>query len=161
LPKIAAQVIGYKIAEELFNLLETNRQQQQVPVTWCGQLKTIYKFGGPLKYQKTLTLNVYNQRSIRKIYNVMGVIKGSSEPDRYVMIGNHRDSWTYGSMDPSLGTSVMLEVSRMLSNMRRTTGWRPKRSILFLSWSGEEYGGILVRLRSILTYLNVILKYNV
>ena len=134
-------MIGYKIAEELFNLMRNNsHQKQHVPEAWRGQLNTSYTFGGFLESNQTLTLNVYNKRSVRAIHNVMGVIKGSTEPDRYVIIGNHRDSWTYGSMDPSFGTSVMLEVSRMLVNLRRTTGWRPKRSILFQSWSGEEYG---------------------
>lgn len=75
-----------------------------------------------------------------EIHNVMSVMRGTSEPDKYIIIGNHRDSWTYGSMDPSFGTAIMLEVSRMLCDLRRTTQWKPKRSILFQSWSAEEYG---------------------
>lgn len=34
--------------------------------------------------------------------------------DRYVIYGNHRDSWVHGAIDPSSGTSVMLELSRVL-----------------------------------------------
>lgn len=56
------------------------------------------------------------------------------------MIGNHRDSWTFGAIDPSSATSVMLEISRSLMALKNSSDWAPKRSILFLSWSGEEYG---------------------
>lgn len=138
LPKIAAQVIGYKIAEELFNLiLDTS---QLAPEKWRGQLNVRYTFGGAFKSNKKLTLNVYNKKNVSEIHNVMSVMRGTSEPDKYIIIGNHRDSWTYGSMDPSFGTAIMLEVSRMLCDLRRTTQWKPKRSILFQSWSAEEYG---------------------
>ena len=138
MPKIEAQVIGYKIAEELFGLLVETSDLS--PQDWHGQLNARYSFGGALKDNKTITLNVFNQQNVSEIHNVLGVISGSSEPDRYVIIGNHRDSWTFGAMDPSLGTAVMLEVARMLCELRRTTQWRPKRSIIFQSWSAEEYG---------------------
>ena len=50
------------------------------------------------KLNRTITVNVYNKKEIRKIYNVMGIIKGSVEPDRYVMVGNHRDAWSFGGV---------------------------------------------------------------
>ena len=56
------------------------------------------------------------------------------------MIGNHRDAWTWGAVDPNSGTSVMLEVSRVLMNLKKSNLWRPKRTILFLSWDAEEFG---------------------
>lgn len=139
LPKIAAQVVGYGVAEELFNMLQESGTKM-APTDWHGQMKVNYTFGGRLSGDRTLVLNVYNHKNISKIYNVGGMIKGDSEPDRYVIVGNHRDSWTYGSMDPSFGTAIMLEVSRMLSELRSVSGWTPRRSILFQSWSGEEYG---------------------
>ena len=83
---------------------------------------------------------MFNERKVSKIYNVIGSIKGSTEPDRYVMIGSHRDAWTYGSVDPSSAQSVLLEVSRSLIELRNKNAWQPERTILFLSWSGEEYG---------------------
>jgi len=58
------------------------------------------------------------------------------------MIGNHRDAWTWGAVDPNSGTSVMLEVSRVLMNLKKSNLWRPKRTILFLSWDAEEFGVI-------------------
>ena len=50
--------------------------------------------------------------------------------DRYVAIGNHRDAWSFGALDPSSGSSVMLEVSRALANLKKTKKWKPKRSIM-------------------------------
>ena len=60
--------------------------------------------------------------------------------DRYVMIGNHRDAWSFGSLDPTSGTAVMLEISRVLMSLKLSKNWKPKRSIVFLSWGAEEYG---------------------
>ena len=71
--------------------------------------------------------------------NVMGFIEGSHEPDRYVMIGNHRDAWGYGALDPSSGTAQMLEIAKVLG-AKLKTGWRPRRTIIFLSWGAEEFG---------------------
>ncbi|TNN29102.1 N-acetylated-alpha-linked acidic dipeptidase-like protein [Liparis tanakae] len=70
----------------------------------------------------------------------MGVIRGSVEPDRYVIYGNHRDSWVHGAIDPSSGTSVMLELTRVLGMMVKQGKWRPRRSIIFGSWGAEEFG---------------------
>ena len=55
------------------------------------------------------------------------------------MVGNHRDAWSFGAIDPSSGTSVMLEISRLLAHMKKTGEFVPKRTILFLSWGAEEY----------------------
>jgi hypothetical protein len=40
--------------------------------------------------------------------------------DRYVLLGNHRDSWVYGAVDPSSGTAVMMEVSRVMAELVNT-----------------------------------------
>ena len=60
--------------------------------------------------------------------------------DRYVMIGNHRDAWSFGALDPTSGTAVMLALSRVLMSLKLNKNWKPKRSIMFLSWGAEEYG---------------------
>ncbi|CAL4199181.1 unnamed protein product, partial [Meganyctiphanes norvegica] len=59
--------------------------------------------------------------------------------DRYVLIGNHRDAWGYGSIDPSSGTAALLETARVLGQLKKE-GWRPRRTIVFCSWGAEEYG---------------------
>ena len=70
--------------------------------------------------------------------NVMGYIRGEIEPDRYVMLGNHRDAWGFGAIDPSSGTANLIEVARVLGAKLRS-GWRPRRTIVFLSWGAEEF----------------------
>lgn len=70
-----------------------NEYSTEVPETWKGDLNVTYSFGGKLKSNKSITLNVYNQRKISKVWNVLGMIEGYTEPDRYVIIGNHRDAW--------------------------------------------------------------------
>lgn len=59
-------------------------------------------------------------------------------PDRYVLIGNHRDAWGYGAADPSSGTAQLLETARVLGKLREE-GWRPRRTLVFCSWGAEEY----------------------
>jgi N-acetylated-alpha-linked acidic dipeptidase len=56
------------------------------------------------------------------------------------MIGNHRDAWVFGSIDPTSGTATLVEMSRALMVLKTKHGWQPRRSIVFLSWGAEEYG---------------------
>merc|ERR1712037_9674 len=65
---------------------------------------------------------------------------GEEEPDRYVLFSNHRDAWGYGASDPSSGTAALMETARVLGNLHKSTGWRPRRTIVFASWAAEEYG---------------------
>lgn len=74
-----------------------------------------------------------------KIHNVFAVIRGSEEPDRYVLLGNHRDAWTYGAVDPNSGTAALLDIARRFSLMMGS-GWRPRRTIVLCSWDAEEFG---------------------
>mmetsp|Transcript_21080 Transcript_21080/g.31379 ORF Transcript_21080/g.31379 Transcript_21080/m.31379 type:complete len:402 (+) Transcript_21080:205-1410(+) len=73
------------------------------------------------------------------IYNVVGKIVGSVEPDRYVIIGNHRDAWGFGAMDPHSGSISLVGVAQALGDALKA-GWRPRRSILLVSHDAEEYG---------------------
>ena len=71
--------------------------------------------------------------------DVIGYIEGVEEPDKYIIMGNHRDAWVFGAIDPSSGTCVLLEVIKAFGELMKQ-GWRPRRSILFASWGSEEYG---------------------
>ena len=55
-------------------------------------------------------------------------------------MGNHRDAWVLGAIDPTSGTASMLEISRVLNDLKLNHGWKPKRSIIFCSWGAEEFG---------------------
>lgn len=73
------------------------------------------------------------------IYNVIGTIRGSEEPDRHVIVGNHRDSWVFGAVDALSGTTTTNEIARVLGSFLKS-GWRPRRTIKICSWGGEEWG---------------------
>jgi len=139
LPKIPCQPLGYRGAKEFMKYLSG----APVPEDWTGGLLGIdYVIGGNFNenckdcYVKLETHN-YLERKLSP--NVMGYIKGAIEPDRYILVGNHRDAWGFGGMDPSSGTASMLEVARVLGEKLKT-GWRPRRTIIFLSWGSEEFG---------------------
>jgi N-acetylated-alpha-linked acidic dipeptidase len=57
-----------------------------------------------------------------------------------VIIGNHRDAWSFGAMDPTSGTAVLLEVARVLALLKKNGSWKPRRSVMFMNWGAEEYG---------------------
>lgn len=95
----------------------------------------LYKLGkGPIIAH--LDIVVENRQA--PVWNVLAPIKGSVEPDRAVILGNHRDAWVYGAVDPNSGTAALLEIARALGEMLRT-GWRPRRSIILASWDAEEH----------------------
>ncbi|CAN6456802.1 unnamed protein product [Victoria cruziana] len=104
---------------------------------WQGRSDVpVYRLGpGPA----VLNLTYIANESITTIENVFAWIEGSEEPDRYVVLGNHRDAWTYGAVDPNSGTATLLEISRRLEKLMKR-GWKPRRSIILCNWDGEEYG---------------------
>ncbi|GFY98012.1 peptidase M28 family protein [Actinidia rufa] len=67
------------------------------------------------------------------------VIRGLEEPDRFVLLGNHRDAWTYGAVDPNSGTAALLDIARRFALLMRL-GWNPRRTIVLCSWDAEEFG---------------------
>ncbi|KAG2300097.1 hypothetical protein Bca52824_036569 [Brassica carinata] len=85
-----------------------------------------------------LNLSYVGKTVIAKIENVIGVIEGEEEPDRYVIIGNHRDAWTFGAVDPNSGTAVLLEIAQRLDKLQKR-GWKPRRTIILCNWDAEEY----------------------
>ncbi|GLD54291.1 N-acetylated-alpha-linked acidic dipeptidase-like protein [Lates japonicus] len=142
IPPIPIQPIGFEDAYILICKLGG----EAAPSEWQGSFNCTYNLGGPgFKHTSTFNnsdvkLDIFNYEEIKSSANVMGVIRGSVEPDRYVIYGNHRDSWVHGAIDPSSGTSVMLELSRVLGKMVKQGKWRPRRSIIFGSWGAEEFG---------------------
>uniref|UniRef100_A0A672YQR2 Transferrin receptor protein 1 n=1 Tax=Sphaeramia orbicularis TaxID=375764 RepID=A0A672YQR2_9TELE len=89
-----------------------------------------------------ITVEVNNVLVERKINNVFGVIKGYVDADRYVVIGAQRDAWGAGFAKSTVGTSILMELARSISQMVENDGFKPRRSIVFASWSGGEYGSI-------------------
>ncbi|KAJ0986389.1 hypothetical protein J5N97_004745 [Dioscorea zingiberensis] len=86
-----------------------------------------------------LNLSYIGNETLATIQNVFAVIEGVEEPDRYVLLGNHRDAWTFGAVDPNSGTAALLEIAQRLSKLQKR-GWRPRRTIILCNWDAEEYG---------------------
>jgi hypothetical protein len=110
------------------------------PKSWVGKLNITYNIGPGYEDDSYVTLEVYTRVQESLIHNVIGVIRGCTEPDRYVLVGNHRDSWTFGAVDPSSGTAAMLELTKAFTNVMKNEEWCPRRTIVFCSWGAEEYG---------------------
>jgi N-acetylated-alpha-linked acidic dipeptidase len=84
-------------------------------------------------------MNLQMDYGQRRLINVVGKITGSVAPDEWVIVGSHRDAWTFGASDSVSGHVSMMAVARAMSAMMKN-GWKPRRSVLFVSWDGEEQG---------------------
>lgn len=124
--------ISYESARPIFEALGG----PNVPAGWQGGLPLAYHVGpGPVEVRFAVAMDY----QVRPIWNVVATITGEVEPDHWVLIGNHRDAWTYGAVDPSSGTAATLEACRALGEAIKK-GWRPRRSLMYASWDAEEYG---------------------
>ena len=130
--KIPALPIAYADAQVLLASLNG----QPVPAGWRGSLPITYRVGPSAA---KVHLAVKSDWSLKTIYDVIAILKGSRYPDQWVMRGNHHDGWVFGAADPLSGQVVLLEEARILGDLARR-GWRPGRSIVYLSWDAEEPG---------------------
>ena len=106
------------------------------PKEWRGALPITYRLGsGPAKVH----LKVSFHWDIKTIYDVIARIPGADQPDEWVIRGNHHDAWVNGADDPISGQVTLLEEARSLGELVKQ-GWRPKRTILYCAWDGEEPG---------------------
>jgi hypothetical protein len=111
---------------------------EKVQDEWKGGIEGVAYWSGNLSSPKVHLLNDQDEVEQQPIWNVLGKITGVEQGEKSVIIGNHRDAWVYGASDPGSGTAVMLEVIRVFGDLLRQ-GWRPLRTIEFVSWDGEEY----------------------
>ena len=133
LPRIPVQPISYGDARRL---LEPLRGPVR-PKGFQGGLPFPYHVGATDYVRVHLKTSMDYQ--IRKIWDVISRIDGDEEKDRWVVMGNHRDAWTFGAVDPNSGTTAMLEAARGFGALLKQ-GWKPRRTIVLGSWDGEEYG---------------------
>ena len=131
-PKIPSLPISYREAEKILRRLGGPR----VPDEWQGGLPFTYHIGPGAA---TVAMDVQMDEGLKPIYNVIATIKGNVEPEKLIVLGNHRDAWTHGAVDPNSGTAAMLEMARGFGAAIKS-GWTPKRTIQIASWDAEEYG---------------------
>ena len=106
------------------------------PRDWQGALPFTYHVGpGPSKVK----MHLRQDYQFRTLWDVIGRVEGREVPDEWVVAGNHRDAWVYGAVDPNSGTTAMLESVHGVGELLKA-GWRPKRTLIFASWDGEEEG---------------------
>ena len=134
-PSIPSLPISY---EDALPILEALNGQGPKIKGFNGGLPNIDYCTGPSRHLDTLSLSNWGDYRIRTIWNVIGRIKGQLR-EEVVILGNHRDAWVFGAVDPISGTSCLVEVARGLGRAIRS-GWRPLRPIILASWDAEEYG---------------------
>jgi N-acetylated-alpha-linked acidic dipeptidase len=107
-----------------------------VPGDWRGALPITYRFG-PSAARAHLKLAF--DWSLKRANNVIARLPGSTYPDEWIIRGNHHDAWVNGAQDPGSGMSAELEEARALGELVKR-GWRPRRTIVYAAWDGEEQG---------------------
>jgi N-acetylated-alpha-linked acidic dipeptidase len=131
-PKIMAMPLSWHDAKPLLESLGG----PAAPNDWQGALGFTYHFGGE---QEKIHLKIEMENGIEPYYVVEGRIRGAELPDEWVVMGNHRDAWVFGGVDPSSGTASMMELTRALGKLAKE-GMRPRRTLVVCSWDGEEIG---------------------
>jgi N-acetylated-alpha-linked acidic dipeptidase len=132
LPKIPVTPISYHDAWPILQ----NLAGPDSPREWQGALPFTYHVGpGPAK----IRMHLKQDYQFRTLWDVIGRVRGSDAPDEWVVAGNHRDAWVYGAVDPTSGTAAMLEAVHGVGELLKS-GWKPKRTLIFASWDGEEEG---------------------
>ncbi|XP_076370805.1 N-acetylated-alpha-linked acidic dipeptidase 2-like isoform X2 [Tachypleus tridentatus] len=136
---IPAQVISYDDAWKI--LIDIGGPA--APERWKGNLVNVSYNIGPgfdeASGASIVKVQTFNELREREIHNVIATIPGKTEPDRYVIVGSHHDSWSYGTSDPGIGTAVLMELARSFGHMRKQ-GWQPERTMVLASWDAEEFG---------------------
>jgi N-acetylated-alpha-linked acidic dipeptidase len=132
LTKIPVLPISYADAQPLLAALAG----PVAPAAWRGGLAITYKIGpGPARVHLRLAFNWDRVR----LNDVIARIPGSELPDEWIIRGNHRDGWVNGAEDPLSGLTAELEEARAIGQLL-ASGWRPRRTIVYAAWDGEEEG---------------------
>jgi N-acetylated-alpha-linked acidic dipeptidase len=132
LTRIPVLPISYGDAQPLLTALKG----PLAPAAWRGALPLTYHIGaGPARVH----LMVKSNWDIKPIYDVIARIPGAEAPDEWVVRGNHYDAWVNGAVDPLSGQVSLLEEARALGGLVKQ-GWKPRRTIVYAAWDGEEPG---------------------
>jgi len=131
-PKIIAVPLSWRDAKPLLE----NMDGPVAPKSWQGGLPIKYRLGGG---RVRVHVKADMDTAVRPYYVTEARIRGGEFPDEWVVLGNHRDAWVFGGVDPSSGTASMMELTRALGLLKQQ-GVRPRRTLVVCSWDGEEVG---------------------
>jgi N-acetylated-alpha-linked acidic dipeptidase len=130
--KIPVLPISYAAAEPLLAALGG----RVAPAAWRGGLPLTYHVGpGPAKVH----LKVRSDWNQKTLYDVIATLRGTREPDRWIIRGNHHDGWVFGATDPLAGQVALMAEAKAIGKLYKE-GWRPRRTLVYASWDGEEPG---------------------
>ena len=130
--KIPVMPISYADAQPLLAALAG----PVAPARWRGSLPITYHMGpGPARVH----LAISSDWGLKPLYDVIARIPGRGAADEWVVRGNHRDGWVFGAWDPLSGQVAMLAEAKAIGALVKS-GWRPKRTLIYASWDGEEPG---------------------
>lgn len=130
--KIPVLPVSYHDAAPLLKSLEG----PVVPDDWKGALPFTYHIGGG---KARVHLKLSFDWQIRPCYNVVAKLKGSEQPDQWIIRGNHHDAWVNGAADPISGLAALLEEAKAIGALHKQ-GYQPKRTLVYCAWDGEEPG---------------------
>ncbi len=128
-PKIIALAMSWRDAKPLLE----NMDGPEAPKDWQGGMPIKYRLTGAVRAHVKVDMDT----SVMANYVVEARIRGSEFPDEWIVMGNHRDAWEFGGVDPSSGTASMMEMTRALGELKKQ-GSRPRRTLVICSWDGEE-----------------------
>lgn len=129
--KIPVLPISYGDAERLLTALAG----RVAPAAWRGGLGITYHVGGTDAAQAHLT--VKSEWTLKTAYDVVAKMRGAEFPDQWVLRGNHHDGWVFGASDPISGHVAMMAEAKAIGALVKS-GWKPKRTLVYLSWDAEE-----------------------
>jgi N-acetylated-alpha-linked acidic dipeptidase len=129
--KLPVLPISYGDAEHFLSALDG----RVAPASWRGSLAMTYHVGGTASARAHLV--VKSDWSLKTLYNVVAMMKGSELPDQWVLRGNHHDGWVFGASDPLSGHVAMMAEAKAIGQLVKS-GWKPRRTLVYLSWDGEE-----------------------
>lgn len=137
LNKIPSLPLAWRDAQVLLQHLKGHGQK--VPPGWEGGVPKVDEWWTGDHNSPIVRLrNEQDENEKQPIWNVYGKILGMEQTSKSIIIGNHRDAWAFGATDPHSGTAIMIEMARIFGDLI-VRGWRPLRSIEFMSWDAEEY----------------------
>ena len=132
LTKIPVLPISYADAQPLLESLGG----PVAPDDWRGALPITYHIGPGAT---TVHLKLKFNWDTVECRNVIARIPGAERPDEWIIRGNHHDGWVFGADDPLSGAVALMEEARGVGELVKG-GWRPKRTLVYCLWDGEEPG---------------------